>query len=143
MKLTLAWSTIVLLLLALLGSIYAVIRVSSEKNKAKGAEKTAIAQKEIAKAETLRVRKQNFAHMSTIEQMASRLAELSTPQEALSWHSQRATALSQLGKHEESIKEYDLVLRADPENVGAKYGRGTNITLSATLRKLSRTQNRI
>ena len=116
-KLTLAWSTFAILLIALLWSIH-------ERNNAQAAEQRATDQKKIAQAETLRARKQNFENMSAMEQMANRLVELSAPQEALFWHQQRAGALSVLGKHEESIKEYDLVLQADPGNLRAKINRG-------------------
>ena len=124
MKLTLAWSTIAVLLLALVGSIYAVIRVGGEKNKAEKAQQRAIQQGKIAQAETLRARKQNFRDNNTISVMAGRLLELSTPQEALFWHQQRANALSQLGRHKDAIGEYDSILQLDPGNLRAKFARG-------------------
>jgi energy-coupling factor transporter ATP-binding protein EcfA2 len=115
-RFTLAWSTSAVLLVLLLGSLYTANRLSSEKKKA-------IEQKGIAQRETLRAETQNYEHMSNIQQMADRLVELSTPQEALFWHRVKAEALSQIGKHEDSIKEYDLVLREDPQNLNARSGR--------------------
>jgi tetratricopeptide (TPR) repeat protein len=123
-RLALAWSTSAVLLVALLGSIYAVTRVSGERNKAKIAERRAIEQKRVAQAEVLRARTQNFEDKGTIKDMADRLVELSTPQEALFWHVTKAFALAQSGMHEEAIKEYDLILQLDPGNLSAKFGRG-------------------
>jgi tetratricopeptide (TPR) repeat protein len=116
-QLTLAWSTIAVLLVAFLWSY-------REWNKAQAALQEAIIQKEIAQKETLRTEVQNYEHMSTIQQMADRLVELSTSKEALFWHGVKAEALSEIGRHEDSIKEYDLVLRLDPQNLNARSGRG-------------------
>ena len=100
-----------------IGLVFVAFRLQNEKA-------NVIKQKRIAQEETLRARKQNFEDMSTIEEMANRLVELSTPQEALSWHQRRASALSLRGMHEEAIKEYDSVLQLDPANVQAKFARG-------------------
>jgi tetratricopeptide (TPR) repeat protein len=116
-KLTLAWSTIAVLLVAALVSFSLLLLVTSEKNKA-------IKQKRIAQAETLRARKQNFEVYSLIATMADRLVQLSAQQEAVFWHVVKAEALSQVGMHEKSINEYDLVLQLDPANLTAKIGRG-------------------
>jgi tetratricopeptide (TPR) repeat protein len=116
-KLTLAWSTIAVLLVAALVSFSLFLLVRSEKNKA-------IKQKRIAQAETLRARKQNLEDYSLIATMADRLVQLSAQQEAVFWHVVKAGALGQVGRHEESINEYDLVLQLDPGNLRAKIDRG-------------------
>jgi regulator of sirC expression with transglutaminase-like and TPR domain len=116
-KLTLAWSTIAVLLAAALVSFSLFLLVRSEKNKA-------IKQKRIAQAATLRARKQNFEDYSLIATMADRLVQLSAQQEAVFWHVVKAGALGQVGMHEESINEYDLVLQLDPGNLRAKIDRG-------------------
>jgi tetratricopeptide (TPR) repeat protein len=116
-KLTLAWSTIAVLLVAALVSFSLFLLVRSEKNKA-------IKQKRIAQAETLRARKQNLEDYSLIATMADRLVQLSAQQEAVFWHVVKAGALGQVGMHEESIYEYDLVLQLDPGNLRAKIDRG-------------------
>jgi len=137
-KVRLAWSTIAVLLGLLLVSIGAFFWVRSEKNqaqeaknKAQAAEQRAIDQKKIAQdqkkiaqAETLRARKQNFEDNSLIQIMADRLVGLSTPEEALFWHGVKANALSRIGMDEDSINEYDLILQLDPQNLGARGGRG-------------------
>jgi hypothetical protein len=144
-KVRLAWSTIAVLLGLLLVSIGAFFWVRSEKNqaqeaknKAQAAEQRAIDQKKIAEdqkkiaqdqkkiaqAETLRARKQNFEDNSLIQIMADRLVGLSTPEEALFWHGVKANALSRIGMDEDSINEYDLILQLDPQNLGARGGRG-------------------
>jgi len=104
--------------------VFLAFRLQDEKSKAKAAEQRAIQQSKIAQAETLRARKQNFRDNNTINVMAGRLVELSTPQEALFWRQQRANALSELGKHEDAIREYDSILQLDPGNLRAMFGRG-------------------
>jgi tetratricopeptide (TPR) repeat protein len=137
-KLTLAWSTSAVLLVAFSVSIYAVSRVTAERNHARAAEQTAkaaeqraIEQKGIAwtatqraQVEIFRTRKQTFQYNYPIQVMASRLVELSTPQEALFWHAAKARALSEMHMHEEAITEYDSILQLDPQNLTAKFGRG-------------------
>jgi Flp pilus assembly protein TadD len=131
-KLTLAWSTIAVLFGAFIWARIEWKRASNaeqraiEQKKIAEEQKTiAEVQKKIAQAETLRTRKQNFEDNNIIQIMADRLLGLSAPEEALFWQGIKAGALSRIGMDEDSINEYDLILQLDPQNLGARFGRGS------------------
>src|SRR5262249_13944400 len=105
-------------------AVAATDEAKATKQSAEQQSEIANEQKKIAQAETLRARKQNFGNNEFISSMADRLVDLSHSKEASFWHYIKAGALSQIGEHKEAIKEDDLVLQLDPENLRAKLSRG-------------------
>ena len=86
----------------------------------KEAERAAV---ESARA-AMRVRKQMLDDMSSINQLSDRVIALSTPQEAAYWRTYKATALTELGRHEESRGESAIVLDIFGDNLNALTNRG-------------------
>src|SRR5262249_10188207 len=72
----------------------------------------------------MRVRRQALEDMSSINSLADSLIALSSPQEAAYWRTYKATALTQLGRHDESRDESALVLDMFGDNLNALTNRG-------------------
>ncbi|HZE68511.1 MAG TPA: hypothetical protein VE135_03165 [Pyrinomonadaceae bacterium] len=72
----------------------------------------------------MRVRKQVLDDMSSINLLADRLIALSSPQEAAYWRTYKATALTELGRHDESKNESAVVLEIFGDNLQALTNRG-------------------
>ncbi len=72
----------------------------------------------------MRVRRQALDDMSSINSLADSLIALSSPQEAAYWRTYKATALTQLGRHDESRDESAIVLDIFGDNLNALTNRG-------------------
>src|SRR5262249_3279686 len=83
-----------------------------QRNRAQAAE-------EHAKAESLRVRRQNLEDNENIITLADKLLESTTPEEAAIWHFWKESALSRLGRIPEAILEDNAILEKDPQNAVA------------------------
>ncbi len=68
--------------------------------------------------------KQNFTDMNQISFLSGRLIDVSSPNDALRWHTIKASALSNIGQHKEAAEEYTKVLDVAPDDLGARMSRG-------------------
>jgi tetratricopeptide (TPR) repeat protein/energy-coupling factor transporter ATP-binding protein EcfA2 len=114
----------IMVILALACGVSAVLlnQAKMQKQKADEAARVATRQSKIARAESLRVRKQNLSTYNTVIFMADRLLESAKGDEAAFWHSVKGGALSGLGRNSEAIVEFDAVLEIDPLNLPARAG---------------------
>ena len=94
-------------------------RALAQEKKALEAGRLAMRQSKIARAESLRVRKQNLTSHNMVIFMAEKLLESAKGDEAVYRHSVKGGALSELGHISEAIVEYDAVLEIDPLNLPA------------------------
>ncbi len=91
-----------------------------KEKKAREAAAVAGEQKRLAQAEALQVRKGNLKNQTWIVSLAGRLIEHATEEEGIFLHQIKADALSQMGKHEDAIREYEMVTKQlDPDNLRA------------------------
>ena len=85
----------------------------------------------VARAEALQVRKRNLENQSLIVALADRLIEQATKEEGIFLHEIKAGALSQIGKHEEAILEYERVTeQLDRDNLRGPINLGWEYILS-------------
>ncbi len=68
--------------------------------------------------------KQNFSDMNQISFLSGRLIDVSSPNDALRWHTIKASALSNIGQHKEAADEYTKVLEVAPDDLTARMSRG-------------------
>ncbi|HKO63171.1 MAG TPA: hypothetical protein VJV03_18560, partial [Pyrinomonadaceae bacterium] len=86
----------------------------------KRAEKAALESSHAA----LRENKANRNSMSGFNNLATRLLELSSPQEAAYWRSYKATALTQIGLHQQALDESTISLNTFGDQLGSLTNRG-------------------